>query len=114
VTDIGYGLRANHPLEQVAGNNGYPGADGKPKGNPMAATPISFEDFKQFVSPYTLDYTTRSRACPRTSCSKRWPGVRRPQDQGHVVLDHGLQPAHARHLGQQHDLQRPPAGGQDQ
>ena len=29
VTDIGYGLRPNHPLEQVANNNGYPGADGK-------------------------------------------------------------------------------------
>ena len=25
VTDIGYGLRPNHPLEQVANNNGYPG-----------------------------------------------------------------------------------------
>jgi nitrate reductase NapA len=24
VTDIGYGLRPNHPLEQAAGNNGYP------------------------------------------------------------------------------------------
>ena len=34
VTDIGYGLRPNHPLEQVAFNNGYPGADGKPKGDP--------------------------------------------------------------------------------
>ena len=32
VTDIGYGLRPNHPLEQVAMNNGYPGPDGKPKG----------------------------------------------------------------------------------
>ncbi len=41
VTDIGYGLRPNHPLEQVAGNNGYAGADGKVKGNPMASTPIT-------------------------------------------------------------------------
>ena len=32
VTDIGYGLRPNHPLEQVAGNNGYPGADGMKTG----------------------------------------------------------------------------------
>ena len=55
VTDIGYGLRPNHPLEQVANNNGYPGADGKPKGNPDASTPISFDDFKRFVSEYTLD-----------------------------------------------------------
>jgi nitrate reductase NapA len=36
VTDIGYGLRPNHPLEKVAMNNGYPGEDGKPKGNPAA------------------------------------------------------------------------------
>jgi len=55
VTDIGYGLRPNHPLEQVAGNNGYPGPDGKPKGNPGASTPMSFDEFKAFVAEYTLD-----------------------------------------------------------
>jgi len=55
VTDIGYGLRPNHPLEQVANNNGYPGADGKPKGNPDNSAPITFDEFKQFVSEYTLD-----------------------------------------------------------
>ncbi|MES2877452.1 MAG: nitrate reductase catalytic subunit NapA [Pseudomonadota bacterium] len=55
VTDIGYGLRPNHPLEQVANNNGYPGADGKPKGNPGASAPLTFDEFKQFVSEYTLD-----------------------------------------------------------
>ncbi len=55
VTDIGYGLRPNHPLEQVANNNGYQGADGKTKGNPGASAPMSFDEFKQFVSEYTLD-----------------------------------------------------------
>jgi len=55
VTDIGYGLRPTHPLEQVAGNNGYPGADGKPKGDPNAASPITFDEFKQFVAEYTSD-----------------------------------------------------------
>ena len=65
VTDIGYGLRANHPLEQVAGNNGYPGADGKPKGNPMASSPISFDEFKAFVSTYTLDYTSQLSGVPK-------------------------------------------------
>ncbi len=64
VTDIGYGLRPNHPLEQVAGNNGYPGPDGKPKGNPMAASPITFDEFKQFVSTYTLDYTAKLSGVP--------------------------------------------------
>ncbi|MBL0123971.1 MAG: nitrate reductase catalytic subunit NapA [Betaproteobacteria bacterium] len=59
VTDIGYGLRPNHPLEQVANNNGYPGADGKPKGAPDKMSPISFDEFKQFVSEYTLEYTSK-------------------------------------------------------
>jgi nitrate reductase NapA len=55
VTDIGYGLRPNHPLEQNAMNNGYPGADGKPRGNPMDSKPISFDQFKAFVAEYTLE-----------------------------------------------------------
>ena len=65
VTDIGYGLRPNHPLEQAAGNNGYPGPDGKPKGNPMASSPITFDEFKQFVSTYTLDYTAQLTGLPK-------------------------------------------------
>ncbi len=65
VTDIGYGLRPNHPLEQVAGNNGYPGADGKPKGNPGASAPMSFDEFKQFVSEYTLDKAHEISGVPK-------------------------------------------------
>jgi nitrate reductase NapA len=34
VTDIGYGLRPNHPLEKVANNNGYPGAGRQAQGQP--------------------------------------------------------------------------------
>ncbi|MBK7767464.1 MAG: nitrate reductase catalytic subunit NapA [Sulfuritalea sp.] len=65
VTDIGYGLRPNHPLEQVAGNNGYPGADGKPKGNPMNSSPITFDEFAKFVSEYTLDKTHEISGVPK-------------------------------------------------
>jgi len=65
VTDIGYGLRPNHPLEQVAGNNGYPGADGKPKGDPGKSTPMTFDEFKQFVSEYTVDYTSKLSGVPK-------------------------------------------------
>ena len=65
VTDIGYGLRPNHPLEQVAGNNGYPGADGKPKGDPNKAAPITFDEFKQFVSEYTLDKAHEISGVPK-------------------------------------------------
>jgi len=65
VTDIGYGLRPNHPLEKVAMNNGYPGEDGKPKGNPNNSSPITFEEFAQFVSEYTLDKTHEISGVPK-------------------------------------------------
>ena len=65
VTDIGYGLRPTHPLEQAAGNNGYPGPDGKPKGAPDASAPISFEEFKQFVAEYTLDKAHELSGVPK-------------------------------------------------
>ncbi|MCO5096402.1 MAG: nitrate reductase catalytic subunit NapA [Rhodocyclaceae bacterium] len=65
VTDIGYGLRPNDPREQAAGNNGYPGADGKPKGNPNDASPINFEEFAQFVSEYTLDKAHQISGVPK-------------------------------------------------
>ena len=65
VTDIGYGLRPNHPLEQAAGNNGYPGPDGKPKGNPMASSPTTFDEFAKFVSEYTLDKAHQISGVPK-------------------------------------------------
>ena len=65
VTDIGYGLRPNHPLEQAAGNNGYPGPDGKPKGDPNASKPISFEEFAKYVSEYTLDKAHQISGVPK-------------------------------------------------
>ena len=37
-----------------------------------------------------------------------------PEDQGHVVLDHGVQPAHARRLGEPDGLQPAPADRKDQ
>jgi nitrate reductase NapA len=65
VTDIGYGLRPNHPLERIAGNNGYPGPEGKPKGDPNAASPIAFEEFKQFVAEYTADKVSELSGVPK-------------------------------------------------
>ncbi|MEW5783104.1 MAG: nitrate reductase catalytic subunit NapA [Pseudomonadota bacterium] len=70
VTDIGYGLRPNHPLEQAAGNNGYPGPDGKPKGDPNKHTPITFEEFAQFVSEYTLDKAHELSGVPKDKLEK--------------------------------------------
>ncbi|MBR0567215.1 nitrate reductase catalytic subunit NapA [Azoarcus sp. L1K30] len=63
-TDIGFGLRPNHPLEVNASNNGYPGADGKPKGNTGAAKDISFEEFARFVSEYTVEKVSKLSGVP--------------------------------------------------
>ncbi|MCC7487814.1 MAG: nitrate reductase catalytic subunit NapA [Burkholderiales bacterium] len=65
VTDIGYGLRPNHPLEVPAGNNGYAGADGKVKGNPDASSPITFDEFKAFVAEYTADKVSELSGVPK-------------------------------------------------
>ena len=65
VTDIGYGLRPNHALEKDAGNNGYPGADGKPKGDTGKSESITFEEFRKFVSEYTLEKTAKLSGVPQ-------------------------------------------------
>ncbi|WDE06335.1 nitrate reductase catalytic subunit NapA [Thalassomonas viridans] len=54
-TDIGYGLRPEHPLEQKAKNNG------KTKGSSKA---ISFKEYAKFVSTYTLEYTSKLSGVP--------------------------------------------------
>ncbi|HYG43802.1 MAG TPA: nitrate reductase catalytic subunit NapA [Bordetella sp.] len=64
VTNIGYGLRPNDPREQSATANGYPGADGAPKGDPGASTPSTFDEFASFVSTYTLEYTAKLSGVP--------------------------------------------------
>ena len=48
-TDIGYGLRPEHPLEREAEN-----AD-----DPNGSQPMTFEEFAAFVKPYTLEHTAR-------------------------------------------------------
>jgi len=52
--DIGYGLRPEHPLEQKAKN-----AD-----NAGGSTPMSFDEFKTFVSEYTLEKTSEQTGVP--------------------------------------------------
>ena len=58
-TDIGYGLRPTHALEKDATSNGYPGADGKPKGDTGKSDPITFDEFKKFVSEYTVEKVSK-------------------------------------------------------
>jgi len=63
-TDIGFGLRPNHELEKKATNNGYPDADGKPKGNPAKADDMTFDDFKKYVADYPVDKVAKISGVP--------------------------------------------------
>lgn len=53
-TDIGYGLRPDHPLEKAAKNAGS-----------GVAEPMSFDDFKAFVSEYTVEKTSKMTGVPQ-------------------------------------------------
>jgi len=48
-TDIGYGLRPEHPLEKAAKNAGDVGG----------GAPMTFEEYAAFVKPYTLDHAVK-------------------------------------------------------
>lgn len=53
-TDIGYGLRAEHPLQKAAKN----------AKDPNGAKSINYEEYAKFVSTYTLEYTTKLTGVP--------------------------------------------------
>lgn len=53
-TDIGYGLRPEHPLQKAAKNADDPGG----------AKEVSFDEYAKFVSTYTLDYTSKLTGVP--------------------------------------------------
>ncbi|MCD1124752.1 nitrate reductase catalytic subunit NapA [Jinshanibacter sp. LJY008] len=55
-TDIGYGLRPNHPLEKAAKN---PNSD--------KSTPMTFDEYKAFVAEYTLEKTAEMTGVPKDS-----------------------------------------------
>jgi len=54
-TDIGYGLRPEHPLQQAAKNADKAGG----------STEMSFEDYSKFVSDYTLDKAHEMSGVPK-------------------------------------------------
>ena len=58
-TDIGFGLRPTHALEKDATSNGYPGADGKPKGDTGKSETITFDEYKKFVADYTAEKVSK-------------------------------------------------------
>ncbi|MGO4306245.1 periplasmic nitrate reductase subunit alpha [Cupriavidus sp. RAF12] len=55
VTDIGYGLRPDNPLQKAAKNAADPGA----------ATPITFDEFAKFVAKYDAAYVSKLSGVPR-------------------------------------------------
>ncbi|WP_417790120.1 nitrate reductase catalytic subunit NapA [Terasakiella pusilla] len=58
-TDIGYGLRPEHPLEQAAANPGKGKFD-----------KISFEEYAKSVSDYTLEYASKLSGVPQDKLLK--------------------------------------------
>jgi nitrate reductase NapA len=58
VEDIGYGLRPNHPLEVKAVNASHKAGQGDAK-DPAGMSEITFEQYKELVAKYTLDYTAK-------------------------------------------------------
>jgi nitrate reductase NapA len=55
-TDIGYGLRPEHPLQKAAKNAGAAAG---------GAQPMSFDEFAKFVSTYDLEYTHKLSGVPK-------------------------------------------------
>lgn len=55
VTDIGYGLRPDHPLQKKAKN----------AADPNASTPITFDDFAKFVAKYDVATVSKLSGVPR-------------------------------------------------
>ena len=55
VTDIGYGLRPDNPLQKAAKN----------AGNPTDAKPITFDEFARFVSKYDANYVSKLSGVPK-------------------------------------------------
>src|SRR6185436_10819776 len=54
-TDIGYGLRPEHPLQKAAKNAQDAGG----------SKPIGFDEFAKFVSTYDLEYTSKLSGVPK-------------------------------------------------
>jgi nitrate reductase NapA len=63
-TDIGYGLRPNHPLEKDQKNNGYPGPDGAPMGDTGKAEKMTFDEFARFVADYNVEKVSKLSGVP--------------------------------------------------
>ena len=102
-TDIGYGLRAEHPLEQRAKN-----VETAP-----VMKPSSFDEFANFVSTYTADHVADLTGYQQGSAGSSCARICRSKDKGHVALDDGRQSACPGCLGQPAHLQSSSADGKN-
>ena len=81
------------------------------RARPRPTTPPTsrFEEYAKFVSDYTLEKAAEMSGVPLNRLEALAELYADPEDQGHQLLDHGLQPAHPRRLVQQPRLQHPSA-----
>ena len=88
-----------HRLRAAAGAPAAEGGEERRRRR-AARQPIDFDEYAKFVSTLRRS-TTRPKLSRRAEEPARGAGraLRRPEGQGDVVLDHGLQPAHARRVG---------------
>ena len=111
--DIGYGLRPDPSARGEGGQRLAQGRQGRRQGSGRHEATSRFEQYKELVSKYTLEYTAKLSGVEPEKLRAAGQALRRPEEEDRVLLDHGLQPAHARHLGQQPHLQRASADRQD-
>jgi nitrate reductase NapA len=101
-TDIGYGLRPEHPLQKAAKN----------AKDPNGAKSINYEEYAKFVSTYTLEYTTKLTGVPANRLKALAELYADPNSKVVSFWTMGFN-QHTRCLGQQHGLQHSLAAGQD-
>ena len=101
-----------HRLRTAAGASAAEGARRMPAMR-VAPSRSTFDEFAKFVSDLRPRLHRQAQRRAEEPAGGAGRAVCRPEGQGDVVLDHGLQPAHARRVVQQHGLQPPPADRQD-
>ena len=74
---------------------------------------MSFDDFAKFVADYDLESVSKLSGVPKDKLEKLAQIYAGSGQEGGLLLDHGVQPAHPWRLGQQPLLQHPPADRQD-
>ena len=93
--DIGYGLRPEHPLEH--GGGARQGRQRRPADQ--------LRGLREVRRALHAEEDRRDERGGGVAPRGARRALRRPERQGDVALDHGLQPAHPRHLGEQPRLQ---------